>query len=383
MKVNIDLKKLGISTYRYLRTIVKWLKNKIASAPEFLFTTGNWLHIVGYTIAISTFWNLLGFFNPIISLDITNPNEYTDSLGIKRQRFENIKYHDITEFRNFYKTLSLPLPDISKVRTKPDILKKIFAPDIEDLQEEKHPIAINATPGGVTDIEVLRAIYTTKILDESDVEFYIDTLEKQLDRLQWRNLSFSRVIPNSILDQYKSALTRLFKEKFSKSDYYNFLCALLYSRRVENPIRITNNSNINLENIKIFVPSPESKLTGRDSCNFNGIESDLNPTIVYDIRIEENKLVIDIPVMKPSDFLQLRIVTKENAISFSNISVSYQEKPTIDKKRAWKFTIRLFLVLISLQFILHRKKTGKEDSVDKIKATTDLNKRPKRNRIKS
>jgi len=202
MKVNIDLKKLGISTYRYLRTIVKWLKNKIASAPEFLFTTGNWLHIVGYTIAISTFWNLLGFFNPIISLDITNPNEYTDSLGIKRQRFENIKYHDITEFRNFYKTLSLPLPDISKVRTKPDILKKIFAPDIEDLQEEKHPIAINATPGGVTDIEVLRAIYTTKILDESDVEFYIDTLEKQLDRLQWRNLSFSRVIPNSILDQY-------------------------------------------------------------------------------------------------------------------------------------------------------------------------------------
>ena len=367
--IKYKIKTLKFKTDVFLRNFWIWIKNRVYSIPKFIYTTSNWIPIIGYTLAISTFWNLLGFFNPSVSFDITNPYEYTDSVGIRRLTTDLIKYHDLDDFRHFYKINILPLPDISNINTKPNILKKIFAPNSKDIEEEKHPGLLNVTPGGVTDIEVLKSIYVTKRFDESFVEYFMDTLERQLKLLHWHKLSVARSIPNSVLDNYNTSLTKLLKQRLSKLEYYTFMCAMLYSRRVENPILITNNSDISLENIKVFIPSPESKLSGGDSCNILGIETDIIPNIVYTTKIDDNKLIIDIPRMEAKEFFEFRVITRENAISISNIVESYQEKPSINKKRAWVVTKNVFIILMFLQFLLYHEipKTDKPIEIKKIK----------------
>jgi hypothetical protein len=380
------------NSFKLSQKTILWSKDKILYILRFFRITKNWLPIIGYTIAISSFWNLLGYFSPHVSLDIirTSPlNPFYNIDSLKGTHHKNTFHtYDIKELRSFYKMYQLPFPKTTQSDPR---VRRIFNPNEMDLEVEKKHSNILSISIAKSDIEYLISINSsiTHFKDTSSgflsiIPYFITSTEKQLDTLQWhKNTGITNILEDD-LDSYETSIRKLFKQKFSELEYYTFICALLYARRVENEIYIENNSEIDLEDIKILIPSPESKITGGKMNNILGVESDYIPLITYNARKEENSLIIDIPRMKPKDFLQVAIITRENEILASSILSSFKEKPTINKPRALKTTGIILTTLMVVQLLLYKKPSDENNATQKrIARKPKFKSNPSYPRIKS
>lgn len=360
----------------------KWMKVKILSIPSFFHTTGNWFPVIGYTLAISGFLSVLNYFNPDVKFEVTRRGHLLSRVNDSTSTVKNIDldsmkdsqylnsavYQDLKEFRKFYSTNNLPLPEISKNRIGYHLFRRIYYPN--DLEIAEDHDSTYTWSSYYSDMQALKLISNPRFEAARDSSYLNDrtsSIKSQQNRLNWEDPFSIRMIPISILDNNKTNLINFAEQSFSKIEYYTFLCAMLYSRRVENVFRITNNSEITLEDINIQIPSPVSKLTGTLTNNIVSVKPDYYPSLVYNAIIEENGLVIKIPKMNPLDKLSLRVVTRENEILTSNIVTSFKEVSSINRNKAIKTTLIVFTILIIIQFLLYKEQKRNNRSFSKKK----------------
>lgn len=135
------------------------------------------------------------------------------------------------------------------------------------------------------------------------------------------------------------------KKVLTEKDYYIFLIAGLNSHCIHNNVQIRNVGDIDLKNIKVYIYSPESRVTGKRDRNI--IKTLFASKILHEIRNDIDGITIQIPMLKRNKSFFLTVVSKENQINTDEIFYSYQNDYVIDKaKLIWIFLGLFMLMLI-------------------------------------
>lgn len=177
----------------------------------------------------------------------------------------------------------------------------------------------------------------------------IEDLEKMMSDLNSK-VSYERAdvtrditINSSFMDNVKKQ-----KSSLSLGDYYIFLRALIRNRIIEQDVTIINNGETEVTNVEAIIPAPYSDIEqnreGRiEKLNISG------KSIPYSYEIEQERIIVKIQRLQVNEALNLRILSKENAIKKEECFCSkWSSERTIDrdKVRHIFFIIALFMYVV-------------------------------------
>jgi len=114
------------------------------------------------------------------------------------------------------------------------------------------------------------------------------------------------------------------KEKMPEREYYQFILAYLYARRVENILQVTNVGNFHARNVKIHIRATQTLISG-----MKGSIISIIPLFPLNFDIDDYQAIIHIPHLKPHHGNNIHIVTREAGLFESNLSLDYETERTI------------------------------------------------------
>ena len=126
------------------------------------------------------------------------------------------------------------------------------------------------------------------------------------------------------------------KEKLTEREYYQFIVAFLYARRVENILEVKNIGNLSAKNINIYINSTQTLISGMKSSIIS-----ITSLFPANFNIDDYQAIIHIPYLKATYGNKIHIVTREACLFKMNISLDYDTEKTI------KVTVLLLIFLIS------------------------------------
>jgi hypothetical protein len=151
------------------------------------------------------------------------------------------------------------------------------------------------------------------------------------------------------LDVFLSEIKQKKDEKINDYDYILLLYAYIYAREVDNELRIVNDGNVDLKNVKITIPYPYSRFSKRRDNNLINVR--YGSPALFDIDKLNDRLVLNIPKILKGQKLLYGIRTKENRINSAELIYSFDSKSNIDKKWAlagWIIIMGIMLLLAKI-----------------------------------
>jgi len=151
------------------------------------------------------------------------------------------------------------------------------------------------------------------------------------------------------IDSLFSEVLPRIKSSITASDYYKLLVGVKSSIKHLNAIKIENNGDIDLKNIKIYIPFPLSEVYGNREKTF----IEIWPTPInafHTLDRDKSKIIIQLPILHENKAVSgLYISTKETPIYENEIAHSYDKVITVDVKE----TITWSAILLFFSLFIH------------------------------
>ena len=309
-------------SYKSIKTIVEYILKSLIKRIWFnmrpLYNGKFLIQTFIHNLIIVAFIHALGLFSKKHSIDI-------DNMIMKRGCL-------IEDMRKFYNQNKLKIPDT---------LKKLF---LNPVNFETVPFIGTGSPH----IDLLKRLEKSE--RGSAINMKMEELQKQFSSDEPIDYVLGGHWSESFLDE-SDITARLDKAKsmLTPEQYYIFLMAAMYSRQYSNNLVIRNSGDVELKDIRLVIHSPLGVITrGRDN---RLTELILDIQKVKEISKEPDKWTINIPYLSPDGTYLLHILSREYPINQKEIESQFKPQLSLDKKKIFSLAVKIFLVLIVLQFI--------------------------------
>lgn len=143
------------------------------------------------------------------------------------------------------------------------------------------------------------------------------------------------------------------KKLLEEKDYYIFLISGLNSYCIHNHVTIKNVGEVDLKNIEVFIPSPESRIT--DKRDNNIIKTLFEPKMFHKTKIDSSGITINIPMIKRNNSFHVTIASKENQIFTDEATYSFDNDYVINKPKLFIGFCAILLFMIFFCDVFTRK----------------------------
>lgn len=271
------------------------------------------------------------------------------SIEITVSRIPFAGFH-MNGIRDFYTNNTIKIP---KTFAKDPNLKILFDENLKN-DEEKQFIPVGA---GASDFELTQAIKNGRSLG-SYINDRIEDLQKQMEKYDYKKRIWvlgekGRYYDNKSINIFIDRN----EKRLSKEELFIFLTALLQSRKLDNHIYIRNNGDIDLQNVKVSISSPISKVY--ESRKNNILNFSVQSLLPHKIENEEEILSVYLPILKTDDHFSMSIISRENQIKKDEIFYSFEEKQVLNKREMIVIALIILLIMILLRLFFKGKTKNK------------------------
>jgi hypothetical protein len=245
--------------------------------------------------------------------------------------------YSLEDLQEFYTIHDIKMPDVFSTDPK---LRELF------FKEQRRDVGgIDAGMSNTDLIDTLKQKKWASTSVSAFLEKRIINLEKHIDKYEYRKRIYvfdgSPYVTEADFDPVREYL----KKQLSQEDYFVFLNALIYTRKISNSVYLKNNGGLDLVNLKIYVSFPLT--TTSESRNDNMLSHEYLGRQVHQIRIRRDYLEAEFPKLARGEHVNLLIVTRENRISESDVWYTYQAERSIDQGRVlWNLSIIVIVLII-------------------------------------